>query len=112
MRFISNQIQLIMAIVTEPYLEGLSGMLGKSLVFRTLNGRTIVQAAPVRKVPFNKAQRASQQRFRQAMAYARELVNNPDVKAKYAARAKEKGNNCNAFNIAVSEYLQRNISGE
>lgn len=95
-----------MAFVTEPVLEGLSGMLGKAVVFRMLNGRTIAQAAPVRKVPFNNAQRLQQNRFREAMSYARNLFTNPAVKAVYMARAKEKGNNSNAFNIAIAEYFK------
>jgi hypothetical protein len=95
-----------MAIVTNNIaVEGLSGKMG-NLVFRQLNGKTIVQAAPVRKAPYNKAQLKQQNRFKEAMAYARVLLADPIVKAKYKAKARAKGGNLNAFNVAVSEYMR------
>lgn len=95
-----------MAVVkNNPVLEGFSGMLGRTMVFRQMNGKTIVQSAPVRTAPYNEAQRRQQGRFREAMAYARRLLANPEVKAAYTARAKTKGWHLNAFNLAVSEYL-------
>jgi hypothetical protein len=46
-----------MAIVkNNPILKGLSGMIGKAIVFRQYNGKTIVQSAPVRVAPYNEAQ--------------------------------------------------------
>lgn len=99
-----------MAIVTEPALEGLSGMVGKALVFRMLNGKTIVQSAPVRKAPFNEKQQLYQRRFSEAMAYARNLFTNPQVKAEYDKRARLKGGNCNAYNVAVAEYFSEHSS--
>lgn len=99
-----------MAIVTDPALEGLSGMIGRTLVFRMLNERTIVQSAPVRKAPFNEKQQLYQRRFREAMAYARSLFTDPAVKAEYDKRARLKGNNCNAFNVAVAEYFSEHSS--
>jgi hypothetical protein len=96
-----------MAIVTDNIvLEGLSGMVGRAVVFRELNGKTIVQAAPVRKAPYNGAQKKQQGRFKVAMAYARRRMQNPALKARYMAQAKLKGGSTNPFNMAIAEYFR------
>lgn len=96
-----------MAIVKDnPVLENLSGMVGKSLVFRQLGGKTVVQCAPVRVAPYNEAQKLQQGRFKKAMAYARSQMKCPRLKARYTAQAKAKGGTTNPFNMAVAAYFR------
>jgi hypothetical protein len=92
-------------VKNNPILAGASGKLG-NLVYRQMNGKTIVQCAPVRTAPYNEAQKKQQGRFKEAMAYARTLLADPKVKAEYTARAKARHAGLNAFNLAVSEYLK------
>lgn len=96
-----------MAIVKHnPILEGLSGIVGRSLVFRQFNGKTVAQSAPVRIAPYTAAQRKQQSHFKEAMAYARIRMKNPVLKARYVAQAKLKGGSTNPFNMAIAEYFR------
>lgn len=96
-----------MAIVKDnPALRGLRGMIGKSLVFRQVRGKTVVQTAPVRIAPYNEAQKKQQGRFKEAIAYARSQMKHPKLKARYTAQAKAKGGTTNSFNMAIVEYFR------
>ena len=77
-------------VIDNPITEGLSGMLGKKLVFRHLrNGKTIVTVAPdFSNRVFSERQLNHQSRFQQASAYA-----------KVAAKTQP------AYNIALSDWF-------
>lgn len=68
-------------------MEGLSGGLGKDLYVRVVNGQTIVSAKPgKRSKPPGENQLARQNRFKEAMAWAKEKLQDPELKAAYKAR--------------------------
>jgi len=85
------------------FSRGFSGKLG-GLVFRQCNGRTIIACAPRKsdKAPTDK-QIMHRRRFSQASSYARRILQDPEIAAKYAARA---GNGKTAYTLAVQDYLR------
>ena len=93
-----------MPIVTQNFqLQNVSGKLG-SIVVRELNGKTIIQAAPVRKAPPTPGELANRQTFKQAVAYAKEARQNPELWEIYLAEAKRRGGTSNAYAVAISDF--------
>jgi hypothetical protein len=82
-------------------IHGLSGMLGKQVVVRRhKNGTYVLAAAPNRRSrDLSEAQKQHQERFRQAILYAKAAQKNPD----YQDLAKSRGNS--AYNVAVADFL-------
>ena len=93
-----------MAIVRKNLVtQGLSGKLGKNLVFRQVGDETIVTAAPVKnKYMPSEAQKKQVSRFQSAILYAKKALQDELLKAAYQRRAK---GNRNAFNIAIADFL-------
>ncbi len=84
------------------FLEGMSGTLGKNLVFRQMkDGRTIVSAKPdFSHRKFSHEQLSHQQRFREAVAYARHAAKTNLIYQELA-----KGTTKTAYNIALSDWF-------
>jgi hypothetical protein len=83
--------------------KGFRGRLG-NLIYRQIGDNTFVNPAPdYSKYKWSKAQKENRKRFREAMAFARTVLQDP-VKVKYYRR-KAKGLQT-AWNVAVSEYLK------
>lgn len=82
-------------------LEGLSGSIG-NLVFRQMpDGSTRVSAKPdFSQRVFSQAQKEQQNRFKQAVAYAREASKTQPIYAELA-----EGTTKNAYNIALSDWF-------
>lgn len=83
-------------------LQGISGAIDKTLVFRQMrDGTTILSAAPdfSRRV-FSKGQLTHQSRFRQAAAYARHAARTTPIYAELT-----KGTTRTAYNIALSDWF-------
>jgi hypothetical protein len=83
-------------------LQGISGAINKTLVFRQMrDGTTVLSAAPdfSRRV-FSKGQIAHQSRFQQAAAYARRAAKTNPIYAELA-----KGTTRTAYNIALSDWF-------
>jgi hypothetical protein len=85
--------------------KGMSGMIGKTLVFRQTDGKTYVSAAPKtgNRVP-TPGQTAQRQRFQEAVFYARNAIQEPETKAAYQAVA-NKRHARNAFAVAVADFF-------
>ncbi len=99
--------QLIMATVaTNPLINGLSGMLGKSIVFRTFRNKTVVAAAPSPPKRQSEQQRANRSKFREATAWAQATLQNPERKAYYQKKAKKLGLP-NAYTAAITDYMRK-----
>lgn len=83
-------------------IEGLSGTLGKDLVFRQMrDGRTIVSTKPdFSNRVFSDGQLTHQSRFQQAAAYARQAAKTNPIYAELA-----KGTTKTAYNIALSDWF-------
>ena len=91
-------------IVNNIITEGLSGTLGGKLVFRTGKaGQTIVGTKPASDPDreFNPAQKAHQEAFRQAAAYAK-VARTEDI---YAAKAE--GTAKSAYNVAMADWFNK-----
>jgi len=83
-------------------LQGISGILGKELVFRQMkDGRTIISTKPdFSNRIFSEGQLTHQKRFQEAAAYARGAAKTNPI---YAELAKEASKN--AYNIALSDWF-------
>lgn len=85
-------------------LEGLQGGLGKELYVRVVNGQTIVATKPgKRQKPPGENQLARQQRFREATAWAKEQLKDPERVAAYKARCV---GNQSPLSLLVGEFMR------
>lgn len=84
-------------------IEGSSGKLGKTLVFRQRGGITILSAPPVLKDDYVPSEDQVAQRFlfMEAAWYAKGAIENSALKKEYQAKAKP---NQSAYNIAFKDY--------
>jgi hypothetical protein len=82
-------------------IHGLSGMLGKQVVVRRQkNGDYVLAAAPGHRMKeLSDAQKQHQQRFRDAILYAKAAQDAPE----YQAAAKARGQS--AYNVAIADFL-------
>jgi hypothetical protein len=87
-------------IRTNPLIEGLSGMLGQSIVFKNLRGRTIM--TPKKQ---SEQQKANRSKFRQATYYAKAAMLDAEKKAYYQKKAK-KLKLPNAYTAAITDYMR------
>lgn len=96
-----------MAIVTTNLLvNGLSGMLGQSLVFKNLHGKTIVTSRPRPPKTQSEQQRQNRSKFRQASAWAKTTLLDPQQKVYYLQKAK-KLKLPNAYTAAIADYMRK-----
>lgn len=84
-------------------VEGSSGKIGKTLVFRQRGGVTIMSKNPVLREDYVPTEDQVTQRFlfMEAAWYAKGAISNPVLKAEYKAKAKP---NQSAYNIAFKDY--------
>lgn len=88
-------------------LNGMGGTIGKDLVFRTVNGETIVSQKPV----FNpkkttRAQKQTRSRFAQASLFAKKVTRDPLKKEYYKKMAMDL-KLPNAYTAAIKEYMNK-----
>ena len=84
-------------------LDGLSGKLGESLVFRQVGGKTILAKAPdMSHRELSPAQRKHLNKFQRAKEYACKLKDKLELKAVYQTRAC--GNKA-AYHVAIGDYM-------
>jgi hypothetical protein len=96
-----------MAIVTNnPLVNGLSGMLGQTLVFKNLRGKTIVAGRPRPAKTQSEQQRQNRSKFRQAAAWAKTVLRDPQKEAYYQQKAR-KLHLPNAYTAAITDYMRR-----
>lgn len=84
--------------------KGLSGMIGKTLVFRQSFGKTYVSAAPVisDREP-TEGQQEQRLRFQEAVFYAKAAILDPVSKTAYQAVAQKRQRS--AYSVAVADYF-------
>lgn len=96
-----------MAIVRDNILmEGLSGMFGRSIVFKNLRGKTIVALRPAAPSKQSEKQKANRSKFKDASHWAREVLQDAGNKEYYQKRAK-KLNLPNAYTAAITDYMRK-----
>lgn len=94
-----------MAIVKRNLITtGLSGKLGKNLVFRQRKGKTILSIAAHFTGKRSVAQEQQKDRFKKATLYANIQKHNSELMEEYNKVAKEKGI-YSGYNLAVSDYF-------
>ncbi len=82
--------------------QGMSGAIGKQIVFKRYGNRTIVSAMPdMSKVVKSKKQKAENSKFSNAIAYARSQMADPVSKAEYKAKAQGMQK---PHNIAIADF--------
>jgi hypothetical protein len=83
--------------------HGLSGKVGGMLVFKQVEGKTIVGKVPVpsHSAPSDK-QNMVKQKFQEAVIYAENAITDPDLKAEYYKGRKPRQS---AYNIAIADFF-------
>ena len=88
-----------------PILMELHGAVGDMVFRRTRNGGvSLIRKADMSNVKWSPAQVANRQRFREAVAYAKQLLSDPQVRTAYEEIGAKQGKR--ALEVAISEYLQ------
>lgn len=84
--------------------HGLSGMVGGMLVFKQVNGKTVVAQRPRKssKEP-DEGQLARQQKFKEAAIFAKAIIQDPLYKQLYEGLS---GKGKSAYNIAFADYFK------
>ena len=87
-------------------LKGLSGLLGKSLMFRQFRGKTIVCKSPTKsRVPPTEEQTACRNKVQEAVRYAQKVLKDPEQRAIYEAMSKVKKGKVSVYNAAITAYM-------
>ena len=87
-------------------LSGFSGKIGKDFIIKQYNGNTIVSKYPdMSKVVHTKKQKKVQTKFAKAVAFAREVINNPTLKVQWQLNM-PKGKT--VYHTALKWYLENN----
>ena len=81
---------------------GLSGKIGDLLIFRQVDGQTVVAKPPQHSGKVSDKQKAHRRRFQEAVFYAKEAIATPELAELYAAGAK-KGKK--PYTVAVADFL-------
>jgi hypothetical protein len=85
--------------------KGLSGMVGKQIVFRTWNGKTFISVAPKKPKKQSAVQKENRSKFKRATIYAKGMMKDPIRKAEYKEIAK-KLQLPNAYTAAITDYMR------
>lgn len=81
---------------------GMSGKLGKLLVFRQRGGKTFAMAVPNRSAAFTEEQLEVQSKFKEAATWARGILLNPENRKYYNSLAT---GGQSAFNMAIADWF-------
>ncbi len=86
-----------------PLLNGMSGMLGNNIVFRQVNGETIMSNRPKKRETLTAHQEKSKARLTIGASYARRQMEIPYIKALYKQGVTKKLTN--AYTVALTDFL-------
>jgi len=91
-------------LINNTVMQGVSGIIGKTLIFRQMkNGTTVIAMRPKpRTKPITPAEAATHQRFKEAAHIAKKRSQDPILRAQYLAKAKP---GQSAYLVALTEYL-------
>jgi hypothetical protein len=92
-------------VQVNPIINGLSGMLGRTIVFKNLRGKTIVTSYPRPPKKQSEQQRVNRSKFRDATLYAQTVLLDEAKKAYYQKKAKEL-KLPNAYTAAITDYMR------
>lgn len=89
---------------------GLQGLIGRMLVFKQMNGKTVVANRPRKSTkPYTAEQLEIQQRFKEAALYAQAAIQDASLKERYEEAA---SSGQSAFNAAFSDYFKPPVLSE
>ena len=92
-----------MKVELNPTVDKYRGKIGK-LTYRWMYGKQTVMKTPdMSRVKWSKAQKANRERFAEAIAYARQAIANPKIRAHYEKAGKKADRQ--PFRVAVSDFL-------
>jgi hypothetical protein len=92
-------------ITLNPMIKSARGKFGDVIFRRTHTGEFIATKLPdMSNVVWSEAQQAQRERFREAVAYAREAMADPKVRAKYEKLAKKA--NKRPYDLAKSDFFK------
>ncbi|HEU0295641.1 MAG TPA: hypothetical protein VFR47_23070 [Anaerolineales bacterium] len=96
-------------ITLHPMFQGVSGRMDGIVFRRSVSGRIYMSLTPdMSRVQWSPAQQAHRQKFRQAIAYARAALADPQLRAHYQERAAQE--NSRPYDLAVSDAFKgRNL---
>jgi predicted transcriptional regulator len=98
-----------MARNTSILTHGIQGAIGKSVVFKTVNGAEIAASYPDRShVKYTKKQADYQNLFALAAAYASEIVNDPEKNKAYVLKIRKgssRKRKMDVYHYAVQEFM-------
>ena len=98
------------SVKLNPILEQIRGQIG-DLVFKHIRDKAIVSRKPNREgVTLSEAQKAQNERFRQAALYGKVILAEPEARALYEAAAEK--DNKPLFSLAVADFLNAPSIGE
>lgn len=83
-------------------MYGMSGKLGKLLIFRQRGGKTFAMGIPNRSNVFSESQLEVQSKFKEASEWARRALSNPDNRKFYRSIAT---GGQSAFNMAIADWF-------
>ncbi len=87
-----------------PLFGRVSGKVGNVIFRQMANGTVSVSPAPARSMAKpSEAQKAHRQRFKEAAAYARAVLADPELRARYEAEARPGET---PYNLALADYLK------
>lgn len=84
--------------------HGVSGKFGDQIVFRQVNGKTLMCKSPISRGKTSAKQEQQQEKFKKASQYAKQALEDPVLSAEYALEAKRR-KGLSAYNVAVADYL-------
>lgn len=87
-------------------LQGLSGMFGRSIVFKSMRGKTLISPRPAPPSRQSEQQKANRSKFREATAWAKEAMLDAERKAYYQRKAK-KLKLPNAYTAAITDFMRK-----
>jgi hypothetical protein len=90
-------------IYNNPLLQTITGMLGKTIVFRQWRGKIIVAKRPKKRKSDSKKQKIYIGKFREATQYAKKQMTIPESKAEYQTGINDRRHN--AYTVALVDYL-------
>lgn len=91
----------------QPWMVGLHGKMGDIVFRQSKPGEVIISRSPdMSKVEWSPAQKAQRERFKQASAYAKAAMADPEVRAIYEKMATKAHKR--PHDMAISDYFKGN----